>query len=117
MPRLFVAVWPPDPVLDAVAGLDRPPIAGLRWTTRDQWHVTLRFLGPVEDAAPAALALRGLVEAGVAPVEAVLGAAVGRFGNRVLHVPVGGWNSSPTGCRGPPRRWAGRPRPGRSAAI
>jgi 2'-5' RNA ligase len=28
---------------------------GLRWSTREQWHVTLVFLGEVEDAARAAL--------------------------------------------------------------
>ncbi len=27
------------------AALDRPHVEGLRWTTGDQWHVTLRFLG------------------------------------------------------------------------
>jgi len=87
VPRLFVAVWPPEDVLDAVAGLARPTVAGVRWTGREQWHVTLRFLGVVEDAALVAGALGGL-DAG--PAEAVLGPAVGRFGNRVLHVPVAG---------------------------
>ena len=55
--RLFVAVWPTDEVLDAIAALPRPEVAGLRWTTRDQWHVTLRFLGEVLDPAPVAAAL------------------------------------------------------------
>ena len=59
MPRLFVAVWPPDEVLDLIAALPRPEVEGLRWTTRDQWHVTLRFFGSVE-LAPAAVALRGV---------------------------------------------------------
>ncbi|HEX2042987.1 MAG TPA: RNA 2',3'-cyclic phosphodiesterase [Acidimicrobiales bacterium] len=87
MPRLFVAVWPPDEVLDAVAAIDRPDLAGLRWTTRDQWHVTLRFLGRVGDVADALDALSA-IEA--APTTAVAGPAVGRFGQRVLHVPVAG---------------------------
>lgn len=86
MPRLFVAVWPPDDVLDLVAGLPRPEIDGLRWTTREQWHVTLRFFGTVEVEA-AADALRS-VSASAASV--VLGPETGRFGKRVLHVPVGG---------------------------
>lgn len=49
--RLFVAVRPPDAVLDAVeevVGGARRSMVGPRWTGRDQWHVTLRFLGHVE---------------------------------------------------------------------
>jgi RNA 2',3'-cyclic 3'-phosphodiesterase len=88
VPRLFVAVWPPEPVLDVVAGLARPEVPGLRWTGRDQWHVTLRFMGPVDEVAPVVDALAGVRDG--LPVEAVVGPAVGRFGHRVLHVPVGG---------------------------
>ena len=88
MRRLFVAVWPPPEVLDRLAGLDRPEVDGVRWTTRDQWHVTLRFLGPVPEVEPVAEALKGL--SAPQPVHAALGPAVGRFGQRILHVPVGG---------------------------
>ncbi|HVF13953.1 MAG TPA: RNA 2',3'-cyclic phosphodiesterase [Acidimicrobiales bacterium] len=90
MARLFVAVWPPGPVLDVVAGLRRAEVPGLRWTGRHQWHVTLRFLGTVGDIGPVVEALRPVAEGEAGRVEAVLGPAVGRFGNRVLHVPVGG---------------------------
>jgi 2'-5' RNA ligase len=86
MPRLFVAVWPPEEVLDGVAALDRPAVAGLRWTTREQWHVTLRFLGQAE-VAPVRAALAGLE---LPAADAVLGPAVDRFGWRILHVPVAG---------------------------
>jgi len=44
--RAFIAVRPPESVLDAIAAA--PPVPG-RATTRDQWHVTLQFLGNVED--------------------------------------------------------------------
>ena len=47
--RLFVAVRPNEAVLDAVAGLARPERPGVRWTTQPQWHVTLRFLGGVDE--------------------------------------------------------------------
>lgn len=87
MPRLFVAVWPPAEVLDLVASLPRPQRPGVRWTTRDQWHVTLRFLGTVEDAAPVVDALRG---AGGEPTEAVLRPAVRRLGRGVVCVDVAG---------------------------
>ena len=88
MTRLFVAVWPPPEVLDALAALPRPALAGLRWTGRDHWHVTLRFLGPVPETGPVVDALARLPP--VAPVTAVLGPALGRFDQRILHVPVSG---------------------------
>lgn len=88
MARLFVAVWPPPEVHELVAALPRPAVAGLRWTAPEQWHVTLRFLGRVEDAEDAVAALGAA--ALPSGVEAVLGPAVGRFGQRVLHVPVQG---------------------------
>lgn len=88
MPRLFVAVWPPDDVLDRLAALDRPAFDGLRWTRRDQWHVTLRFLGQVPEAAAVSGALGVLSRSPAA--DATLGPATGRFGRRILHVPVAG---------------------------
>ena len=51
--RLFVAVTPPADALDeleaAVAPL-RSSCPELRWTGRPNWHVTLAFLGQVDDA-------------------------------------------------------------------
>jgi RNA 2',3'-cyclic 3'-phosphodiesterase len=98
--RLFVAVDIPEPVASLVAGLSRPPMASVRWTTYEQWHVTLRFLGEMTpsslegsgglvaalDAVPLALA-----EAGGGPLRATLGPALAWFpGRRVLQVPVVG---------------------------
>jgi 2'-5' RNA ligase len=85
--RLFVAVRPPEDVLAALAGLARPEHPGLRWSTRDQWHVTLRFLGDVDDPDPVAAAL---VAAPLAPTEAVVGPEVVALNPRVLCVPVAG---------------------------
>jgi RNA 2',3'-cyclic 3'-phosphodiesterase len=85
--RLFVAVWPSEEVLDAIAALPRPDVPGLRWTTRDQWHVTLRFLGSVDDLDAAVVAVRS-IEAPACDV--TVGPAVGRFGKRILHVPTHG---------------------------
>lgn len=89
MPRLFVAVRPPDEVLDRIEALARPGVDGLRWTRRDHWHVTLRFFGSVPAAEPAAGAL-AIAARSATVAEAVLGPAVDRFGRRVLHVPVSG---------------------------
>jgi RNA 2',3'-cyclic 3'-phosphodiesterase len=46
--RLFVAVEPPDAVRDAVEAALAPwrdAIPGARWSARESWHVTLKFLG------------------------------------------------------------------------
>ena len=97
MPRLFVAVWPPEEVLDLLAALERPEVTGLRWTRRDQWHVTLRFLGGVPDPAPVVEALAGLH---LLAADAVLGPAVDRFGRRIVHVPVAGLEAIAAGVVG-----------------
>jgi 2'-5' RNA ligase len=50
--RLFVAVVPPEAVLDEIAAmiaLVRPAAPELRWARRDQWHLTLAFLGVVDE--------------------------------------------------------------------
>lgn len=88
--RLFVAAGLPDEVLSLVDALPRPGAVGVRWTTRSQWHVTLRFLGRVDDALVDHVvdALRSVdVPAGMV---ASLGPATARFGQRVLQVPVDG---------------------------
>ena len=86
MARLFVALWPPEGVLDAVEALPRLPLAGARWTTRKQWHVTLRFLGPA-DVRVATAALDNLV---AAAGTASLGPRPTRLGRGVLMLPVAG---------------------------
>jgi 2'-5' RNA ligase len=76
--RAFVAVVPPPPVLDAIhdaverVRAESPPG---RWTTREQWHVTLQFLGNHVDLGAVADAL-GTVSARAGQVD--LG-AVGTF--------------------------------------
>jgi 2'-5' RNA ligase len=88
--RLFVAVWPPAAVLDEVVRIDRPPVAGLRWTAPDSWHVTLRFLGEVPAADPVLVALD---QAALPAVTARLGETVVRLGRGVLCVDVAGLES------------------------
>jgi 2'-5' RNA ligase len=84
--RLFVAVWPPAAVLDELERLPRPDEAGVRWTARPTWHVTLRFLGDA-GVAEAAGALAGLAaDASVA----TLGPAVSRLGRDVICLPCTG---------------------------
>jgi 2'-5' RNA ligase len=61
--RAFVAVRPPDGVLDAVealVGSELSSLSGARWTTREQRHVTLQFLGNHADIDAVGTALGGL---------------------------------------------------------
>jgi RNA 2',3'-cyclic 3'-phosphodiesterase len=56
--RLFVAISPPPSVLDELDARLEPLRAGrhdLRWTSREAWHVTLAFLGQVDEAVAARL--------------------------------------------------------------
>ena len=120
--RLFVAVNPPEEVLALVEALPRPNLAKLRWTTPQQWHVTLRFLGEVEDAGPVAHALSPvpttLQESGVEAVEAVLGPAVAWFtGRRILQVPVSGVEALADLVGAATARWVDPPEHGPFAAL
>lgn len=86
MPRLFLAVFPPAEVIDRLDGMERGKIDGLRWTNREQWHITLRFLGEaepqhVEDS------LRGFRGSACT---VCLGPASRRLGSRVLVLPATG---------------------------
>jgi 2'-5' RNA ligase len=52
--RLFVALELPANCKAALRGLD-PHLSGLRWLPADQLHLTLSFLGDVDEAAEARL--------------------------------------------------------------
>ena len=88
--RLFVGLWPAPEVADVLAGLARPQHADVRWTARDHWHVTLRFLGEVaDDDVPPLVEALGV--AGTWPARlATLGPATARLGRHNLVVPVDG---------------------------
>jgi 2'-5' RNA ligase len=61
--RAFVAVRPPDVVLDEVerlAARARDAVAGARWTRREQWHLTIQFLGNRAELDAVTGALRAL---------------------------------------------------------
>lgn len=86
MPRLFVAVWPPAEVVSQLEAMPRPDDVGLRWTTPDQWHVTLRFLGEADvETATAALAA-----VDHEPVTATMGPEVRVLGRNAVVTPVTG---------------------------
>ena len=86
--RLFVAVEVPDSVRAAVAeaiAAARAEAPKLRWVDPATYHLTVAFLGSVEDALvdDVAAAVAAACE-GVSPFELRLDATVGSFGRRVL---------------------------------
>jgi RNA 2',3'-cyclic 3'-phosphodiesterase len=88
--RAFVAVVPPDDVLDAVdaaaARIEVPSTA--RRTTRPQWHLTLQFLGNRVDFAAVAGALELLAVRGSAVELGAAGAFPTERRGRVLWLGV-----------------------------
>jgi RNA 2',3'-cyclic 3'-phosphodiesterase len=73
-------------VIDALERLARPDESGVRWTTPDQWHITLRFLGAADpDVAGAALD-----EVAAPRADVVLGPRVERLGGSAVVVPAAG---------------------------
>jgi 2'-5' RNA ligase len=77
--RGFVAVVPPEEVLDAIAARLTPvrdAYDELRWSRREQWHLTLRFLGAVPDVDGLVAALRDTL----GPVSRVGALALGGVG-------------------------------------
>jgi 2'-5' RNA ligase len=88
--RLFVAVWPPPEVVRALASLDRPPLAGVRWTAPEHWHVTLRFLGELPDPEEAIGALGSAGLERLEPPVVLLGPVTEVLGSHVLCLPARG---------------------------
>lgn len=43
-----MAVWPDTETVSRLEGLPRPASRGVRWTDREHWHITLRFLGDAD---------------------------------------------------------------------
>jgi 2'-5' RNA ligase len=88
VPRLFVAVYPPDEVIDALATLPHDDAPGVRWVPREQLHVTVRFFGEaaIDDAVRALESVAG----SLAPADVELGPRVSRLGRNVVCVPATG---------------------------
>jgi RNA 2',3'-cyclic 3'-phosphodiesterase len=86
MARLFIAVWPPDEVTEALTALPRKDQRGVRFVRPENWHVTLRFMGGA-DPQDVIDVLDGVV---FGPARARLGPAVDVIAERALVVPVAG---------------------------
>jgi RNA 2',3'-cyclic 3'-phosphodiesterase len=91
--RMFVAVWPEDSARESVSRLELGPAQGLRLVRPEHWHVTLRFLGDVDDTLVRALedALGVAVQMLAGPALCQIGPGTEWFsGDRVLQIPVAG---------------------------
>jgi 2'-5' RNA ligase len=82
MQRLFVALPIPDAVAQSLAPL-QSGVPGARWQTREQFHLTLRFIGEVDGRDGAAIidALAGIE----APRFTMELHSVGEFGGKHPH--------------------------------
>jgi RNA 2',3'-cyclic 3'-phosphodiesterase len=91
--RLFVAVTPTQDAVDelwSAASVLRRACPELRWTQPEQWHLTLAFLGEVDDKARIDVTERLGRAASRHPPLALALAGAGRFGDRVLWTRVTG---------------------------
>jgi 2'-5' RNA ligase len=77
--RLFVALALPDEVAGSLQFL-QSGVPGARWSTRDQLHVTLRFIGDVD--GPAATAVDDALSTVRAPAFHLILKDVGQFGGK-----------------------------------
>ncbi|WP_042374691.1 RNA 2',3'-cyclic phosphodiesterase [Streptacidiphilus neutrinimicus] len=93
--RLFLAVLPPESALRELDAAVRPlrewpGATGLRWTGTQGWHLTLAFLGQVDEADLPKLEPRLERVAHRHPAHTLRIAGGGRFGDRVLWAGVRG---------------------------
>lgn len=89
MTRLFIAVFPDDATRAALRALHLAPDPGARLVAEPNWHVTLRFLGEVDEADATEVARR-LRDAELPACDAHLGPTTARLGARQIVVPVRG---------------------------
>lgn len=82
--RMFVAVTPPASVIDAISDLPTRALRGVSFTRRNQWHITLRFLGDCQRHE----ALGALEEFQAPAAEVTLGPEVSLLGDRIVMLPV-----------------------------
>jgi 2'-5' RNA ligase len=86
MSRLFVAIWPPEDLLERFADIERPKDQGVKWVPIENLHITLRFLGDADVDEVTDRLDHVLLPAATA----VLGPAFDLLGERSLITPVSG---------------------------
>lgn len=97
-----MAIWPDEATRRRLSLLKLGAAPGLRLVKPEQWHITLRFLGEVdEDLVPAlADALRCAADHTAGHVRGAFGPATAWFaGDRVLQIPVAGLDATAAAVR------------------
>jgi RNA 2',3'-cyclic 3'-phosphodiesterase len=89
MARLFVAVWPPDEVVEHIRSLRRKDQRGIRFVPPENWHMTVRFLGEAAESEVVA-ALDEIDRSTTPPPLARLGPGVDVLNGRAVVIPVAG---------------------------
>jgi len=84
--RLFVAIWPPEELLERLADMERPKDPGVKWVRPENLHVTLRFLGDADVDE----AIERLDDVILPKATAVLGPALDLRAERSIMLPVAG---------------------------
>lgn len=83
---MFLAVIPPAGVIDEISDLPTKALRGVRYTRRDTWHITIKFLGETEMVD--AFTALGTFDPPAALV--TLGPKVELLGTRIVTVPASG---------------------------
>lgn len=86
MTRLFVAIWPPDDLLERLAEIERPKDPGVKWVPQENLHITLRFLGDADEAD----VIQRLDDVVLPASTAVVGPAFDLRAERSIMLPVAG---------------------------
>ena len=86
MARLFLAVRPPDDVVEMLRELPRKDQRGVRFVPPENWHATLRFLGDADPDDVVEAMNRAILPATVARV----GPAIDMLGTHSVMAPVSG---------------------------
>jgi 2'-5' RNA ligase len=99
--RMFVAVWPDESTRNRISTLQLGPIEGLRPVRAEHWHITLRFLGEVDEKLVTAITEALEAAAGtLAGVRCALGPGTAWFGgDRVLQIPAKGLDQAASAVR------------------
>ncbi len=86
MTRLFVAIWPPEELLERLADMERPKDPGVKWVRPENLHITVRFLGDADIDE----AIERLDDVFLPSATAVLGPALDLRAERSIMLPVAG---------------------------